>query len=133
VKPRTGAEEYLAQRRADPEYAAAHELAARRVDMFDEVVRALDVQRDALGMTKAELARRADMPPAAVRRLFSQRHKNPTLTTLVGIAEALGLQVRIVPSSAVVAGGKTAHEGGTDPSPATERLSPTSGTRRRTA
>jgi hypothetical protein len=31
------------------------------------------------------------MPPAAVRRLFSQQQKNPTLSTLVAIADALNL------------------------------------------
>jgi len=59
--------------------------------MFDDVVRSLDARREELGMTKAELARRADMPSAVIRRLFSQQHKNPTLTSLVAIADALEL------------------------------------------
>jgi transcriptional regulator with XRE-family HTH domain len=61
--------------------------------MFDDVVHSLDARRVELGFTKAELARRADMPPAAVRRLFSQQQKNPTLTTLMAIADALDLRV----------------------------------------
>jgi transcriptional regulator with XRE-family HTH domain len=61
--------------------------------MFDDVVHSLDSRRVELGLTKAELARRADMPPAAVRRLFSQQQKNPTLSTLVAIADALNLRV----------------------------------------
>jgi DNA-binding phage protein len=94
---RTAAEEYLRLRRQDPEYAAAYEAAARRVSMFDEVVRELESRRTTLGLTKAELAKRAGMPPAVVRRLFSQQHKNPTLTTLVAIAEALGLTFHLAP------------------------------------
>jgi transcriptional regulator with XRE-family HTH domain len=61
--------------------------------MFDDVVHSLDSRRVELGLTKAELARRADMPAAAVRRLFSQQQKNPTLSTLIAIADALNLRV----------------------------------------
>jgi transcriptional regulator with XRE-family HTH domain len=60
--------------------------------MFDDVICSLDARRVEIGLTKAELARRADMPPAAVRRLFSQQQKNPTLTTLIAIADALDLR-----------------------------------------
>ncbi|MGH9129858.1 MAG: helix-turn-helix domain-containing protein [Acidimicrobiales bacterium] len=63
--------------------------------MFDDVVRLLDARRLRLGITKAELARRADMPAAVVRRLFSQQHKNPTLTTLVALADSLGLKLTL--------------------------------------
>jgi DNA-binding phage protein len=93
VRSRTAAEKYLDQRRSDPENAEAFETASRRVAMFDDVVHSLDARRVELGFTKAELARRADMPPAAVRRLFSQQQKNPTLTTLIAIADALDLRV----------------------------------------
>lgn len=97
VKPRTVAEEHLARRRDDPEYAAAYKTASRRIAMFDEVVRSLDARLKELGLTKAELSRRANMPPAAVRRLFSQQHKNPTLTTLVAVADALDMHLCMVP------------------------------------
>jgi transcriptional regulator with XRE-family HTH domain len=62
--------------------------------MFDDVVHSLDSRRVEMGLTKAELARRADTPPAAVRRLFSQQQKNPTLSTLVAIADALDLRIK---------------------------------------
>jgi DNA-binding phage protein len=91
VKPRTAAEEYFQSLQADAEYAATYESATRRIAMFDDVIRTLDIRRTELGLTKAELARRADMPAAAVRRLFSQQHKNPTLTTLVTVADVLDL------------------------------------------
>lgn len=99
VRARTAAEDHLQQRRgSDPEYAAAYEMASRRVAMFDEVVSSLNARREELGITKAELARRADMPPAVVRRLFSQQHKNPTLTSLVAIADALDVALHLAPA-----------------------------------
>jgi transcriptional regulator with XRE-family HTH domain len=69
--------------------------------MFDDLVRSLDTRRQELGLTKADLAQRSKLPPAAVRRLFSQQHKNPTLTTLVAIADALDVRVCAVTSNDV--------------------------------
>jgi DNA-binding phage protein len=57
------------------------------------LVRALDDRRAALGMTKAELARRADLAPEAVRRPFSVDSPNPTIATLMALADALGLEL----------------------------------------
>ncbi len=96
---RTAAEQILADRLEGPEYRAAYELASRRITRFDAIINAFDARRRELGMTKAELARRSELPPAAVRRLFSQQRKNPTLTTLVAIADALGLAVVAVPAA----------------------------------
>ncbi|MDQ6949423.1 MAG: helix-turn-helix transcriptional regulator [Actinomycetota bacterium] len=44
-------------------------------------------------MSKAELARRAGLPPEAVRRLFTMCSPNPTATTLVALARALELNL----------------------------------------
>jgi len=62
------------------------ELSGRAVEEVDE-------RREALGMTKAELARRADIAPEAVRRLFSADNPNPTIGTLTAIADTLGLEL----------------------------------------
>jgi hypothetical protein len=132
VKPRTAAEEHLARRHADPEYAAAYEAASRRIGMFDEVVRSLDIRLKELGLTKAELSRRANMPAAVVRRLFSQQRKNPTLTTLVALADALDMQICIVPTEDSVRRVPGSPNHAVDPT-VTEEPSPASGTRRRTA
>lgn len=52
------------------------------------------------GLSKAELARRADMQPAAVRRLLgSASDQNPTLATLQHLAEVLGYELRLHPKS----------------------------------
>ena len=126
MRPRTAAEEHLDRQLSDPSYAAAYERASRRIAMFDDVVRSLDARREELGMTKAELARRADMPSAVIRRLFSQQHKNPTLTSLVAIADALELKI-------CVASGQSMPRLSISTEASTSAPSRTYGTRRRTA
>jgi hypothetical protein len=95
-KPRTGAERYLAKQQKDPEYRATYDEARRRIDQVGAIVQALDDRREALGLTKAELARRADLAPEAVRRLFSVDSPNPTAITLAALADAL--EVDLVPT-----------------------------------
>ena len=90
---KSGAEKYLANRMKDPAYRAAYEAAKRRIEQVDALVQALDDRREQLGITKAELARRADLAPEAVRRLFSVDAPNPTATTLIALADALDLEL----------------------------------------
>jgi DNA-binding phage protein len=94
---RTGAERYLASRLDDPEYRVAHEDARDRIDRIDSVIRALDARREELDLSKAELARRAGVQPEAIRRLFSAERPNPTLNTLVALADALELELLPTP------------------------------------
>lgn len=95
----TGAERYFARQLEDPEYRRLYEEARARIDRIDSIVRALDERREDLQLTKADLARRADMKPEAVRRLFSAESPNPTLTTLVALADALDLDFRAEPKA----------------------------------
>lgn len=97
VKPRTGAERYLTRRLDSPEYREAYERAKKRISQIDTVIRALDERRAELDLTKAELARRAGVKPEAIRRLFSAENPNPTLSTLVALAEALDMELRPEP------------------------------------
>lgn len=127
VKSGIQAKDYFDERRTDAEYESEYQAASRRIAMFDDAIRALEERRQELGLSKADLARRADLPPAAVRRLLSQQHKNPTLTTLVAIADALCLRLSFLSNeapSAHQAGG--ASDGPTGPPHGT-------GTHRRTA
>lgn len=96
MTPRTGAERYLEGRLKDAEYRAAYSHAREQIAQVDRVIRVLDERRSELSITKAELARRAEMPPDAVRRLFSAGPSNPTLRTLTAIAEVLGLDIAAV-------------------------------------
>jgi DNA-binding phage protein len=102
---RTGAERYFEKQRADPEYERAYQEAAATVRAIDDLVRSIDARREALALSKAELARRAGLPPEAVRRLFTMRSPNPTASTLVALARALGLDLvaepRVMPRSQV--------------------------------
>ena len=133
MAPRTAAEEHLDRRLTDPSYAAEYQRAARRIAMFDDVVRSLDARREELGITKAELARRADMPPAVIRRLFSQQHKNPTLTSLVAIAEALDLRVCVALGTSLMGLSRPAEDGAKDLKISTPVPSRAYGTRQRIA
>lgn len=93
MSTRTGAEQYLDDRLRDADYRAAYDRARQRIDHVDRVIRALDQRRAELRLSKAELARRAEMPPEAIRRLFSAERPNPTLHTLVALADALDLDL----------------------------------------
>ena len=97
IEARTGAERYFAGRSAESGYVEAYEDARRRVDAIDRLLRALDERREALGLSKSELARRAELAPEVVRRLFSVDRPNPTIATLMALADALGLE--LVPQS----------------------------------
>lgn len=133
MRPRTAAEEHLDRQLSDPSYAAAYQRAARRIAMFDDVVRSLEARRQELGMTKAELARRADMPPAVIRRLFSQQHKNPTLTSLAAIADALELTICVAPGGSLPRLSISTENGAHSPEASISAPSRAYGTRRRTA
>lgn len=98
-EPRTAAERYLRDRLANPEYAAAHERARLRIGAVDRALRALDVRREELGLSKAAVARKAGLAPEAVRRLFASQGANPTLNTITAIAEALDMEFRPVPKN----------------------------------
>jgi DNA-binding phage protein len=124
--PRTAAERYLAERLQDPEYRAAYESVRDRIARIDSMIRAFDARRQELALTKAELARRAGIQPEAVRRLFSLERQNPTLVTVLALADALELDVVSVPRP--LQPGRAGRPGRA----ATSR-SGTGGTRRRTA
>lgn len=96
---RTGAERYFEKQRTDPEYDRAYREASATVRAIDALVRSIDEQRSALGLSKAELARRAGVPAEAVRRLFTMRSPNPTAATLVALARALDLDLVTEPRS----------------------------------
>lgn len=93
----TGAERYLKNRRADPDYDRAYISARRRIDQTDAIIRALDERRCDLNLSKAELARRANLRPEVIRRLFTAGSPNPTLATVVALAGALELELTTEP------------------------------------
>jgi N6-adenosine-specific RNA methylase IME4 len=58
------------------------------------ILETLDQERRRQGLSKSELAKRARLQPAAVRRLFSA-DANPTLSTLSALATALGRDITV--------------------------------------
>jgi len=79
----------------DPAFRAAYEAARARIDAIDAIINQLDDARERQGMSKAELARRAGTNDAVIRRLFSEGERNPTMRTVIEIAEALGLELQV--------------------------------------
>jgi transcriptional regulator with XRE-family HTH domain len=83
---------------ADREFEAEYGRSRRVIAQIDAVMQRLDALRAEAGLSKAELARRVGKEPATVRRLFSS-HVNPTLETVVAIADELGASVHVVAAS----------------------------------
>src|SRR5262245_40437678 len=87
----------LAEDLRDPTFLRAYIRESLRVETIDRMVHELDEAREALGLTKAQLARAISAEPAVVRRLPSPGHRDPTIGTLAEVAAALGLRVELVP------------------------------------
>ncbi|MDX6427848.1 MAG: hypothetical protein QOE54_214 [Streptosporangiaceae bacterium] len=83
----------------DPEFLRVYVRESVRIATVGAIINALDDARISEGMSKAELARAIGAEPAAVRRLFAAGNatQNPTLGTLVDLAAALGLRIRVEP------------------------------------
>jgi ribosome-binding protein aMBF1 (putative translation factor) len=80
---------------ADPAARAQYERTYRMVLLTRQLLQAIDAERERAGLTKAELAGRAGTNPAAIRRLLTSDSGNPTLRTVIGVADALGLEISI--------------------------------------
>src|SRR5258706_14207254 len=80
------------ERLADPEFEVEYTRSRRRIAQIDAVMQQLDALRVEARLSKAELARRIGKDPATLRRLFSS-HVNPTLETVVALADELGAAV----------------------------------------
>lgn len=98
-RPKTTFDLELGKRLKDPEFARTFRAASAEIAAIDKAtnafIRAVDKARMKRGLTKADLARRIGAEPAVMRRLLSTEGQNPTLTTLLKIAAALGMQVEL--------------------------------------
>lgn len=95
-RQKTAFDEDFEKNMRDPEFRAAYKRARARTDAIDKLVRTLDAERVSQGISKAELARRMGAQPEAIRRLFSTERPNPTMTTYIAAAQALGVRLRPV-------------------------------------
>ena len=93
---KTGFDKYVRARMQDPEFASAYKEARAEIDAIDRLMRQIDVARARARLSKADLARRASAPQESVRRLLTAKQSNPTLQTVVRLAQAVGLRVELV-------------------------------------
>ena len=98
-RKKTGFDKFLDEQMRDTKFREGYEKIRSEIDAVDGLVRALDTARVDLGLSKAELARRIAAKPAMVRRLFTADQANPTLATVVKVAEALGYDLSLVPKA----------------------------------
>jgi transcriptional regulator with XRE-family HTH domain len=96
TRTKTGVERFFDEQMKLPSFAESYTDARAAVDAIDSVVRALDAARQKCGLTKAELAGAIDARPEVVRRLFTTKTPNPTLSTIIRLAAAVGYRVELV-------------------------------------
>lgn len=95
-KQKTGFDRYFQRRMKDPTFAAEYQDARAEIDRTDKLIRALEMEREKAGITKAELARRIDAKPEMIRRLLTAANGNPTMSTVLKVASALGCHFELV-------------------------------------
>jgi|GraSoiStandDraft_45_1057281.scaffolds.fasta_scaffold287301_1 ribosome-binding protein aMBF1 (putative translation factor) len=95
----TGQWEALRERIVDtPELRERYDRTRAAVIQTRELLQQIDSERELAGLTKAALAERIGVDASVVRRLFSAEARNPTLRTVLEMADALGMQISIRPS-----------------------------------
>lgn len=83
----------ISERRAQsPAFVEAYDRAQRDIEATNEFMAAIADILEERGLSKAELARRIDRDPSAVRKLFLEG-ANPTLDTALRVLHALGLEM----------------------------------------
>jgi DNA-binding phage protein len=95
---KTTFDRYREQKMASPEFAQAYQQARAEIDLIDQLIRELDSVRTDISLSKAELARKIGATPEIIRRLFTASSPNPTISTVVKIALALGMKLALVPA-----------------------------------
>lgn len=94
AKTKTGFDRYVQVRMRDREFASAYGDARAAVDAVDGLMRQIDEARLRVRLSKADLARRISVPQESVRRLLTAKRTNPTLQTVLRLAQAVGLRMR---------------------------------------
>jgi DNA-binding phage protein len=97
---KTAFERYVDEKKKSPMFAAEYERVGAEIHAVDDLIRTVDDARLALGMTKAALARKISTTPEAMRRLLTSSEANPTLTTILGVLEALDLRLAVLKAHA---------------------------------
>lgn len=100
-------ERFRAELLEDPEAREEYERTRRSVAELRRILQTVEGERQQAGLSKADLARRVGVEPAAIRRLLTSETSNPTFRTLLGIFDALGLQLTLTPRKRARVQGRT--------------------------
>lgn len=95
-RTKTGFDRFFDEQMKSSSFAKTYAEARAEVGAIDKMVRALDAAREKSGLSKADLAAAIEARPEVVRRLFTTKQPNPTLSTLIRLAAALGYRVELV-------------------------------------
>jgi DNA-binding phage protein len=93
---RTAFNRYFERRMKDPTFAAQYRETRTEIDATDKLIRALEMARQQAAISKAELAHRIDAKPEMVRRLLTVADGNPTMSTVLKVASAVGYHLELV-------------------------------------
>src|SRR5437764_11820521 len=94
----TGQWEALRERIVDtPGLKAEYDHTRSAVIRTRELLQCIDAEREQAGLSKAALAELIGAEASVVRRLFSAESSNPTLRTVLELADALGMEISIRP------------------------------------
>ena len=83
----------------NPQFAAAYQRETIRIKMIDDLINQLDNARSIEGLSKTELALALQQEPANIRRFFTAKRRNPTISSLIDISLALGFRIKLEPLS----------------------------------
>ncbi len=96
-KKKTAFDKYFDKRMKEEKFALEYAAASTEIDAIDRLIRALNEAREEKNLSKADLARKIGAKPEIVRRLFTVESPNPTFSTILDLATALDLDLRLVP------------------------------------
>jgi DNA-binding Xre family transcriptional regulator len=93
---RRRADAALAEFEADREQIIAHgQRLFERLEKLQDAVRLLKAEREAQGLSLADIEARSGITRAALSRLENDPHPNPTLQTLNRLADALNVELTL--------------------------------------
>ena len=88
-------EKFRAELLADPENREVYDRTLSETVALRKILQQVESARASEGISKAELAQRAGINPASIRRLLTSETANPTIKTMLGVFDALGLEVTL--------------------------------------
>lgn len=95
---KTGFDKFLEEKLCDATFREQFDVARAEIAATDALIRALERAREGRGISKAELARRMSVKPEIVRRLLTDAGGNPTVSTVLKVANALDCHLELVPN-----------------------------------